>query len=65
MQKHENDEVFQPRKVERLSIKIGKAELDIKFLPNCMIFNVIPSLNLPCTNEVDSNLFAKDYCEVR
>ena len=42
MQKYENVEVFQLRKLERLSIKIGKTELDIKFLHNSKIFNVIP-----------------------
>ena len=41
----------------KFSIKIGKAELDMKFLSNCKIFNVIPkflSFNLPYTNEADS-----------
>ena len=48
--------------MERLSIKTRKAELDIKFLRNCKIFNTIPkflSLNLPYTNEVDSKSFCK------
>ena len=42
VQKYENVEVFKLRKLERLSIKIEKAELDIKFLSNCKIFKVIP-----------------------
>ena len=42
LQKYENAEVFQLQKFERLSIKTRKAELDIKFLRNCKIFNVIP-----------------------
>ena len=49
-------EVFQQRKFERLSIKARKAEIDIKFLRNCKMFNVIPkflSFNLPYTSEVD------------
>ena len=62
VQKYENVEVFQLRKVERLSIKTRKAELDIKFLRNCKIFNVITkfsSFNLPYTNEVDSKFIRK------
>ena len=62
MQKYENVEVFQLRKLERLSIKTRKAELDIKFLRNCKIFKVIPkflSFNLPYTNEVDSKFICK------
>ena len=56
VQKNENVEVFQLRKLERLFIKTRKAELDIKFLRKCKIFNVIPkflSFNLPYTNEFD------------
>ena len=62
VQKYENVEVFQLQKVERLSIKTRKAELDIKFLRNCKIFNVIPkflNFNLPYTNEVDSKFIRK------
>ena len=62
VQKYENVEVFQLRKLERLSIKTRKAELGIKFLRNCKIFNVIPkflSFNLPYTNEVDSKFIRK------
>ena len=47
---------FNYEKLEKLSIKIGKAELDKTFLRNCKIFNVIPkffSFNLPYTNEAD------------
>ena len=56
LQKYENVEVFQLRQLERLFMKTRKAELDIKFLRNCKIFNVIPkflSFNLPYTNEFD------------
>ena len=62
VQKYENVEVFQLRKLERLSIKIEKAELDIKFLHNCKTFNVKPkflSFNLPYTNEVHSKFIRK------
>ena len=62
VQKYENVEVFQLRKLERLSIKTRKAELGIKFLCNCKIFNVIPkflSFNLPYTNEIDSKFICK------
>ena len=47
---------------KRLSIKTGKAELDIKFLCNCKIFNIISkflSFNLPYTNEADSKFIRK------
>ena len=40
VQKYENVEVFQLRKLERLSIKTRKAELDIKFLRNCKISKI-------------------------
>ena len=62
LQKYENAELFQLQKFERLSIKTRKAELDIKFLRNCKIFNVTPkflSINLPYTNEVDSKFIRK------
>ena len=67
VQKYENAEVFQLRQLERLSIKTRKAELDIKFLRNCKIFNVIPkflSFNLHIQIKLIQNLFIKDYCEV-
>ena len=66
MQKYENLEVFLLRKVKRLSIKIGKAELDIKFLRNCKMFNVVPkfsSFNLPYSNEVDSRFIHKQLVQ--
>ena len=62
MQKYENVEVFQLRKLERLSIKTRKAELGI----NCKIFNVIPKvLTYHIQVKLIQNLFVKDYCEVR
>ena len=60
-QKYGNVEVIQLWKL-KLSIKIGKAELDIKFLRNCKIFNVIPkflSFNLPHANEINSRFTRK------
>ena len=62
MQKYENVEVYQLQKLERLSIKIEKAELDIKFLRDCKMFNVIlkfSSFNLLYTIEVDSKFIRK------
>ena len=62
VQKYENFEVFQLRKLEKLSIKIGKAELDIKVLRNCKLFNFIPrflGFDLPHTNEADSKFVCK------
>ena len=62
MQKYKNVEIFQLRKLERLSIKIRKAELDINFLRHCKIFNVTTkflSFNLQYANEVDSKFVRK------
>ena len=58
--------MFQLRKVERFSIKIGKAELDMRFLHNCKIFNAAPkfsSFNLPYSNEVDSRFICKQLVQ--
>ena len=66
--KYENVEVFQLRKLERLSIKIRKAGLDIKLLRNCKIFNFIPkflNFNLHIQMKLIQNINAKDYCVVR
>ena len=43
-------------------IKIAKAELDIRFLNNCKLYNVIPKFicfNLPGTNKADSRFIRK------
>ena len=40
VQKYENVDLTQLRKLEKISIKIGKAELDIWFLKNCKLYNV-------------------------
>ena len=48
--------------MERLSIKIEKAELDTKFLRSCKTFSVIPKFlrfSLPYTNEADSKFIRK------
>ena len=42
MQKYETVDVSQLRKLERISIKIAKAKLDIRFLNYCKLYNVIP-----------------------
>ena len=57
VQKYENVDLSQLRKLEKISIKIGKAELDIRFLKNCKLYNVIPKFlcfNLPAANKADS-----------
>ena len=62
VQKYQNVEVFQLRKLERLSIKIGNSEQDINFLRICKIFNIIAKLlifNLPYTNVNNSKTFRK------
>ena len=55
------------RKLEKLSIKVNKANVDKNFLLNCRNLGVIPKLlfvNLPYTKTTMQKLFAKDYCEV-
>ena len=50
------------RKLEKLSIKLKKADHDITVLPNCKVFNVIPkflTFNLPNTNDSDSRFVRK------
>ena len=42
VRKYETVDVSQLRKLERISIKIAQAELDIRFLNNCKLYNVIP-----------------------
>ena len=62
VQKYQNVEVFQLRKLERLSIKIGNSEQDINFLRICKTFNIIAKLlsfNLPYTNVNNSKNFRK------
>ena len=52
------------RKLEKLSLKVNKANLDINFLLNGRKLGVIPKFlffNLPYTNNNDQKLFAKDY----
>ena len=66
VQKYGHLEVFQLRKVEKFSIKIGKAEPDMRFLRNCKMFNVVPkfsSFNLPYSNEVDSRFIHKQLVQ--
>ena len=49
-------------KLEKLSIKLKKADLAITFLSNCKVFNVIPkflAFNLPNTNDADSRFIRK------
>ena len=49
-------------KLEKLSIKLKRADLDIIFLSNCTVFNVISKFlasNLPNTNDRDSRFIRK------
>ena len=69
MQIYENVDLFQQRKLEKISIKIGKAELDKRFLNNCKLCNIITKLlcfnqehscfNLLSTNKTDSTFIRK------
>ena len=42
VQKYSQLSTSKLRKLEKLSIKLKKADLDITFLSNCKVFNVIP-----------------------
>ena len=64
VQKNETVDVSQSqlRKLEKISIKIAKAELDIRFLNNCKLYNVIPKFccfNSPGANETKSRFIQK------
>ena len=62
VQKYENVDLSQLRKLEKISIKIGKAELHIWFLKNCRLYNVTPKFlgfNLPGANETDPRFIRK------
>ena len=62
MQKYSELSASKLHKLEKVSIKLKKADLDIAFLSNCKVFNVIPkflALNLPNTNDSDSRFFRK------
>ena len=51
-----------PRKLEKLSLKVNKANLDINFLLNCRKLSVTPKFlffNLPYTNKNDAKVFPK------
>ena len=62
VQKYNQLSTSKLRKLEKLSIKLKKANLDITFLSNCKVFNVIPkflAFNLPNTNDTDSRFIRK------
>ena len=51
--KHEDVDIFQLRKLEKISVKIGKAELDNIFQNNCKLYKIFPKFlcfNLPGEN---------------
>ena len=55
-------QISQLRKLEKLSLKVNKANLDINFLLNCRKLSVIPKFlffNLPYTNNNDAKDFHK------
>ena len=57
MQKYSELSTSKLRKLETLSIKLKKADLDVTFLLNCKVYKVIPKLlafNLPNANDSDS-----------
>ena len=52
----------QLRKYEKFSIKVKKAQLDLNFLSNCCLFNVIPkflAFSLPYSNDKDTQFIRK------
>ena len=62
MQKYSKLSTSKLRKLEKLSIKRKKADLDITFSSNCKVFNVIPkflAFNLPNTNYSDSRFIRR------
>ena len=62
VQKYSQLSTSKLRKLEKLSIKLKKADPDITFLSNCKVFNVIPkflAFNLPNTNDSDSRFIKK------
>ena len=61
-QKYEQIDIADLRKLEKLSIKSRKAELDLYFLRNCQSFNVFPKFlcfNLPNTSQHDIKAIRK------
>ena len=68
VQKYKNVEVSQLRKLERLSMKTRKAELDIKFcvvVRYLRLYQNFKVLTYHIKLKLIQNLFVKDYCEVR
>ena len=62
VQKYSELSISKLRKLEELSIKPKKADLDITFLSNCKIFNVILKFlefNLPNKNDSDPRFIKK------
>ena len=62
VQKYSELSTSKLRKLEKLSIKLKKTDLDITFLSSCKVFNVIRkflAFNLPNTNDSDSRFIRK------
>ena len=62
MQKYSELSTSRLCKLETLSIKLKKADLDVTFLLNCKVYKVIPKLlafNLLNANDSDSRFISK------
>ena len=57
----------QLHKYKKFFINIKNAELDLNFLSNCFLYNVIPNFlafNLPYSNDEDTRFIRKNYLEM-
>ena len=62
VQKYSKLSTSKLHKLEKVSIKLKKADIDVTFLSNCKVFSVIPkflAFNLPNTNDCDSRFIRK------
>ena len=59
VKKYENVDLDQLRELEKISTKIGKAELDIRFLKNCKLYNV--TLKYLVQTKLTQDLFENFY----
>ena len=62
MQKYSKLSTSKLHKLEKVSIKLKKADIDVTFLSNCKVFSVIPkflAFNLPNTNDCNSRFIRK------
>ena len=60
--KYDNITIPELRRYQKLKIKVDKAELDLKFLCNCELFNVYPKfINFRCSLV---NIYKKEAVEI-